>query len=170
MPKKTAQPPPMWLERYPTHSQDAFHDLEQRAAINEFDSKLPRLDAEKKAHGDYMQEQHAKAAAHHLTGMKAAQGAGNMEEAKKHYTMYSHHAKALGHDPYGPVPESIRLQAEAPDRKSVYRFAAHPADMFVTESLNKHSEELGTETLSKNLRRLWTTAKLALQLHILNGE
>lgn len=119
---------PLWLNRLPVLHDNHLHDLDTRAAINEFDRKMPREEAEAKAHKDYMAEHHAMAAAHHLSGMKAAQAIGNMEEAKKHGVMYGLHAKALGHDPVGPVPPEVQQHYRGDDSAKVYKFKAHKAD------------------------------------------
>lgn len=126
---KKAQP--MWLNKHPVLHEGHLHDLDTRAAINEFDRKMPRAEAEAKAHKDYMAEHHAVAAAHHLSGMKAAQAVGNMEEAKKHGAMYRLHIKALGHDPVGPVPAEVQNHYPNEDSAKVYKFKAHKADRFL---------------------------------------
>lgn len=150
--------PPLWMGR-PVVRAEHVNELERDAAINEFHSKMPRHQAEEKAHHDYMRRQHIDAAAHHLQGMKAAQANADMEDAKKHGAMYEMHLKALGFEP-GPVPHEIKQAAEHPDRKPVYRFKPHHGDFFVLPSsisdLNKSEEAsveadctCGAEDLSK---------------------
>jgi hypothetical protein len=70
---------------------DAGHitDLETAAALHEFRDRMPRNEAEDRAHTAYRRDHHLTGAAHHLNGMRAAQAAGQMEEAKKHGAMYA---------------------------------------------------------------------------------
>lgn len=121
---------PKWLG-YQILDNEHAQDLEQRAAVHEIERKLPRTEAERQAHIDYQKEHHAKAAAHHLMGMKAAQGSGHMDAARKHGAMYALHVKELGEDSYGPVPEAVKMHADAPERKQVYNFKAHKGDAFL---------------------------------------
>jgi hypothetical protein len=120
---------PKWLDRYPVVDADHLHDLEQRAAINEFHRKMPRHVAEQTAHDDYRKDQLVEAAAHHLVGMKAAHGAGDMESAKKHGAMYMLACKALGHNDLEPPPEVAVKAKHTPAQ--VYKFRAHKGDAFV---------------------------------------
>src|SRR4051812_38087824 len=96
-----------WMGR-PILNEEHGHDLERRAAINEFHRKQPRAEAEQAAHDDYVREHRQKAAAHHLQGMKAAQASGAHEDAKKHWMLYDTHLKALGLDSVGAVPPEIQ--------------------------------------------------------------
>jgi predicted Zn-ribbon and HTH transcriptional regulator len=137
MPDSKPKAQPMWAEKYPVLEEAHGHDLDQRAAINEFHRKMPRDQAESAAHEDYRKEHSHRAAAHHLQGMKAAQSAGYMDEAKKHGEMYALHMKALGHDPMGPVPPEIKAQAEDPKFAKVYQFKNHGADTLLSHSLSK---------------------------------
>lgn len=123
---------PKWMGRSIVHDSHS-HDLERRAAIEEFQNKLPKEAAEEKAHQQYRREHHVEAAAHHLQGAKAAQGAGDMEEAKKHGAMYHLHMEKLGLDPVAEPPPEIRKQLESPDRKPAYKFKAHKGDMFLLD-------------------------------------
>jgi hypothetical protein len=121
---------PEWMGRTvldPVH----VDDLEQRAAIHEFQDKMPRSQAEDLAHATYRREHHVQGAAHHLQGMRAAQAAGQMDEATKHGAMYALHLKELGHDPHAEPPTEVRQRAENPDRDKLYRFRAHKADTFL---------------------------------------
>jgi hypothetical protein len=106
-------------------------DLELSSAINEFHHGMSRQDAERKALDDYRSEHHARAAAHHLAGMNAAQAIGSPDDGKRHYEMYRLHIRALGHEPHEAVPPEVKqhLQGDSPDR--VYRFKAHGADQFL---------------------------------------
>jgi hypothetical protein len=133
--------PPTWLGKHPILDERHANDLEQAAALNEFHRKMPREEAEHAAHEEYRRTHHASAAAHHYAGMRAAQGAGDMDESKKHGDLYAQHMKALGQDPYGPVPEHIRLQAADPKHTKVYQFANHGADQFLGGALGKAEQE-----------------------------
>jgi hypothetical protein len=115
-------------------------DLDSQAAVHEIDDKLPRHRAEEEAYRKYKKENHAKAAAHHLMGMKAAQGAGSMDEARKHGIMYSMHVKELGEDEYGPVPSSVKQHVDSPDREHVYGFKAHKGDAFLLKDGERDRE------------------------------
>jgi hypothetical protein len=120
---------PKWLDRYPIVQADHVHDLETRAAIEEFHNKLPRHTAEAKAHDDYKRDQLLDAAAHHLVGMQAARGAGDNDAAAKHGEMYKLTAKALGFDPVGEPPPEVSTRAKNTP-SSVYRFKPHHGDAF----------------------------------------
>lgn len=125
-----------WLGR-PILDPEHSADLETRAAIHEFHNKLPRSEAESKAHEDYMKDQRERAAAHHLAGMRAANAVGDKESARKHWLMYDTHARALGHDSIGAVPHEVEAKMEAEPSK-LYRFKAHKADIF---SANDHKDK-----------------------------
>lgn len=129
---------------------DHANDLDREAAMHEFGNKLPRGEAEEKAYGDYRKDQHARAAAHHLQGMKAAQASGNMDEARKHGILYDQHMKGLGHESsIGHVPSSVsRYVAE--DDKGPYKFKAHSGDRFVLDK----SEDTMADTKTKQPKRL----------------
>ncbi len=119
---------PNWMGRpvlHPDHSEE----LETHAAVNEFGMKMPRAHAEQAAYDDYVTRQREQAAAHHLAGVKAAHGAGDMEAARKHGMMYAVHAKALGHEPVGPVPASIAAHGS----QKVYKFKPHKGDLFALD-------------------------------------
>jgi hypothetical protein len=127
---------PTWLGRTIAHK-DHVHELEHAAALNEFRDKMPRPEAEEKAHGDYVQRQHTEAAAHHLSGMKAAHASGDMEAARKHGVMYELHSKALGHKAVGPAhPDVLAHMEKKPG--GVYKFKAHRGDLF---AIDKKPEE-----------------------------
>lgn len=124
--------PAQWLGRTIADQADV-PELEHRAAALEFGKKMARPAAEAAAHDDYQKDRRLRAAAHHLQGVKASQGAGQMDEARKHGIMYELHMKKLGFDPHGPVPPEVTAKLGAPDRKSLYRFKAHPSDVFALE-------------------------------------
>jgi hypothetical protein len=120
---------PKWQGKYAIVDADHVHNLETMAAINEFAHKMPRHEAEEAAHKQYMREQLIEAAAHHLSGIKAAQGAGDTESIKKHGLMYQLAMKGLGHDPMGEPPSEVTEHMKH-QPQNVYKFKAHPADAF----------------------------------------
>jgi hypothetical protein len=136
---------------------DHAHDLDREAAMHEFGNKLPRAEAEEKAYESYKKDQHARAAAHHLQGMKAAHASGNMEEARKHGILYDQHVKGLGHESsIGPVPSSISRYVSEDD-KGPYKFKAHHGDRFVLDKsedtmadLKKDTAYMGAAELEKD--------------------
>lgn len=132
--------PAIWLGR-PILAEDHAQALEQAAAVHEFNDKLPRQEAEKKAYDNYVRDHKLAACAHHLAGARAALAAGHREEAQKHGQMYEQHAKALGFDPYGPVPSEITSKLTAPDRTPLYRFKAHPLDVLEQQQALSKSEK-----------------------------
>lgn len=139
--------PPQWLGR-PIVSPEHVRDLETRAAINEFHSRMPRAQAEAKAHEDYVRDQRELAAAHHLKGMRAAQAVGNHEDAQKHWMMYDLHMKGLGQQSIGPVtPEIEKRMLE--DQKPVYKFKAHKGDLYALDSANKETAPPEGEPIQK---------------------
>lgn len=133
---------PMWGQ-HQIVDPDHIHDLEQRSALHEFEHKLPKEAAEKKAHEEYKREQHLKAAATHFAGMKAAKATGDHDEAKKHRAMYTLHLQHLGHDPMGPLPKEIEHHMGSIKNEPFYRFQPHKADAFI---LNDGTKEKKTKT------------------------
>jgi hypothetical protein len=132
-PAPAQQPHPFggqnWLGngQYPLVKPEHAEELEQHAAVNEFGMKMPRDKAEAEAYKGYKDRQHKEAAAHHLAGMKAAHGAGDMEAARKHSLMYGLHSKAIGHEPVGPAhPDVIAHLSSKPSK--VYKFKPHHGD------------------------------------------
>lgn len=106
-------------------------DLERKAAIYEFDHKLNRVDAEKRAYTEYLQDQHAEAAAHHLHGMKMARAAGDNEISKQHADLYGLHIKALGGSPSDPVPPEVKAFESALRANKPVKFKVHQADQLL---------------------------------------
>jgi hypothetical protein len=140
---------PQWLGR-DIVSEEHFQDLEQRAAVHEFHSKMPRHEAEAKAHDDYVKEHREKAAAHHLAGMKMAQAVGNLDEAKKHWTLYDLHLKALGKDSIGQIPAEIEHRLKEDQVGKMYRFKAHHGDAYAFhQPKEEHAAAAPTEGLGK---------------------
>lgn len=119
---------PVWNGRKIAKEEDK-HDLESRAAVFEFKHRMARPDAEHRAHFEYQQDKHREAAAYHMQGLKASQGAGSLEEGHKHGMMYQLHMKALGLDPMGPVPHEI--QGLADKQEKFYKFKPHRGDNFL---------------------------------------
>ncbi len=121
--------PKLWLNRYPIVHEDHVPDLEARAAVHEFKNRVPREQAELKAHTDYTRERALDAAAHHLVGLKAGHAAGNDEAAKAHAAAYTGAMQHAGFDPYQKPPQEITDRIEAA-KQNVYSFKKHPADSF----------------------------------------
>ena len=122
----------LWMGK-PVLSEADAKRLERETAIKAFSKKTNYHTAAKEVYDSYVQEQHANAAAFHIKGMKAAVGAGSMEDAKKHWAAYSDHLKALGLEgrAVGKPPSRVadRLQEQSP-----YRFTQHPADVFQAQT------------------------------------
>ena len=129
----------MWQNNpdWPIFSKEDENDLYNRSVVKEFHEKKSRHQADAEAYYDWRREQHAKAAAHHLRGMKAAQGSGDMEQGKKHGLLYNHHMNMLGHDPYLSPPEEVSRHIGAEPTESMYKFKPHP-----TDSMTYHSDTL----------------------------
>lgn len=140
---------PSWLGR-PVLDPSHHGDLEQRAAINEFQHKMPRAQAEAKAHEEYVKDHRQRAAAHHLQGMRAAGALGNKDDAHKHWLLYDMHMKALGLESVGPVPPEVQKHTEAQGQKPLYRFKAHKGDVYALQDHKKSQEqEVQKSELSK---------------------
>jgi hypothetical protein len=137
MANKVLDAAPKWLDKYPVVDADHLQGLEQDAAIHEFGHKMPRHEAEARAHSEYRTSQLSEAAAHHLVGLTAAHAAGATDDAKKHAAMYGVALKALGHDDVmNPPPEVASKAKHTP--AEVYKFRAHKGDAF---ALPEHKEE-----------------------------
>lgn len=125
-------PTSSWLGR-PLADAEDVHDLETRAAIGEFHGKLPRHEAESKAYEEYVKDKRLEACAHHLAGVKAAHGAGDMDQARRHGMMYDLHMKALDLNPHEGVPPEVTARLNAEGRDPIYRFKAHRGDVFALQ-------------------------------------
>lgn len=158
----TGLKPPMWMDRPITHK-DHAQDLEQEAAINEFGpNRMSRDHAEEKAYQDYVGRQHTEAAAHHLSGMRSAHAAGDMESARKHSLMYGVHSKALGHDPVGPAHPSVAAFLDGNPGK--VKFKPHRGDLFaIKEPPVAHKDEEKHAELGKALHAIWGGASALLK-------
>jgi hypothetical protein len=137
---------PQWAGRDITEA-DHAQDLDREAALSEFDGKMPRHEAEGKAYSEYKRTQHAKAAAHHLRGIRLAEAAGDNREGRKHGLMYQLHLQALGHEPIGPVPKEVEQHSQGDGSEGshkVYSFKAHRGDIFVLpdETLGKKEKSM----------------------------
>lgn len=120
-----------WLGK-PIFEQAHAADLERAAAILEFGHGLPREEAEKRAHEQYRTDHHAKAAAHHITKMKAARATGSFDAAAQHSTLYTMHLKALGKSPFDGVPPEVQAHInDLPTGTELAEFAPHGADMYL---------------------------------------
>jgi len=119
-------------ESWPITSAEDEADLYRRSVVKEFHEKKPRHIADAEAYSDWRREMHGKAAAHHLRGMRAAQGAGDMESARKHGFHYATHMQLIGLDPHGPVPPEITKHAGEQVKEPIYQFRAHPSDSWAT--------------------------------------
>jgi len=152
MSKEALKSIPHWNGRRIIQSEDK-HDLEQRAATYEFKHRMTREDAEHRAHHEYKKDKHREAAAFHLAGLKAAQGAGSHDEAHKHGLMYQLHLKALGHDPVGAVPTDVQALAEKQDK--FYKFKPHRGDAFLLQSEGDGQHSVAkSEMLSKSKSKM----------------
>ncbi len=129
----------LWLGR-PVLDKAHVNDLERQAAIHEFDSKLPRPEAEAQAYSGYQKRQHQEAAAHHLLGMKAGLALGAPDDARRHSLLYDLHLQKLGHAATagGAVPADIdRITSELAHRDGgtgLYGFKPHGADAWVMDA------------------------------------
>ena len=128
---------PMWLDRYEITHPDDIHSLETRAALKEWQDKLPRHEAEDKAYSDYKTKELEDACAHHYSGCQAGFAAGDTEASKRHALMLTLGLKALGHDGI-KVPEHIVNRSKHTPSK-VYSFKNHKSDAFILGDKTKES-------------------------------
>lgn len=119
---------PKWLNRFSVLTEEHKNDLERSAAVIEFESKLPREQAETLAHQKYVQEQHLRASAHHLDGMESSKVNGKMADAHKHLIMFNLHAAKLNRRPWDPVDPRIAAFRDPKYKESHY--TPHPCDHF----------------------------------------
>jgi len=133
---------PKWLDRFPIAHADHVPDLETRAACHEFISKLPRHEAEQKAHDDYKHDQLVDCAAHHYVGLQAAHAAGDKDVAKKHAVVYALAIKQLDpkHNPAGEPPDEVMTRAKNTPAK-IQRYKAHLADSFALPKADEAKPE-----------------------------
>jgi hypothetical protein len=141
---------PKWLGIHPISSKDHEQLLELQAAMNEFGHKMPRHEAEQKAHDEYVTDQLRESAAHHLGCLHTAHAGGDLETAKKHGAMYVLACKKLGHDAVGTVPPEIAAKLKT--RKPTTRFKAHAADAFLLEPKEEATEDVKKSELKYRTR------------------
>lgn len=135
------KPPRYWLG-HPVRDEEHERDLNLRAAVDQFQNGLTREDAEHKAKHEDRMDRHQKAAAHHLSGLRAANAVGNTEDAKRHHSMYSLHVRALGKDPSGAVPPEVQRHAESSEQSHAYKFRGHPDDQFLVQPVEPKPEKV----------------------------
>ena len=121
-----------WMNKRILHPNDA-DQLDTDSAVNEFEHGLPREEAEARAYSDYTKHHHSAAAASHLRGLRSAEAAGDLDEARKHHIAYSLHMSKLGYDPLEQVPDEIKNLTEADDKKTHYKFKAAPGDALLLD-------------------------------------
>lgn len=153
MPDKKTQ---MWGGHPLLQAKDA-EQLELAAAVHEFHHGKDRVTAEKAALDEYRRENHAKAAAHHLMGMRAAQASGSTDDAKKHYDMYGLHIKALGHEQHEGVPAEVKRHTEGENVDRAYNFKGHGADQFLVNTVKKSEDD--SLAKASNLPANWPCAE-----------
>lgn len=137
---------------HPDHGQE----LEARSADLEFKDRMSRDGAEAQAYREYRRRNHMAAAAHHLRGMKSAQGSGDLDEARKHGAMYEMHMGKLGEEPWREPSRELKAAMQSDDRESVHKFKAHASDQFVVD---EHKATKAAEEMSKSLVELHLKAK-----------
>jgi|ERR1700690_271851 len=119
---------PQWKGREILDPEDE-KDLEVRSAIHEFSSKLPRHEAEEKAHNDYKRDKVIESAAHHLKGLKAAHAVGDIETARKHGICYKLAMDELGHKDLLSPPDEVTDKAKN-SSDEIHHFKSHKGDYF----------------------------------------
>jgi hypothetical protein len=123
------------------------HDLEQTAALNEFQHGMPRKEAEQKAFDTYKLDHLFRNAAHHRAGYNIAQA---IEYTPKRLAAMAQHDKGyrgalaglkkLGEqlhpgqpnpydfNPAGPIPPMVKQHMAAPTGANHYTYKPHPGD------------------------------------------
>lgn len=150
---------PLWKDKIivdPTHA----HDLERDSAILEFESKLPREQAEEMAYKKYKKMQHAKAAANHFAGMQAAKAAGEKEDVKKHYAMYAMHLGELGFKPTDALPFEVEHHLHEAKSEPHYSFHAHKADAFLMNDGKSVKKSIDSTTAAGVMNHAQNTWKM----------
>lgn len=136
-------------------------ELEQQSAELEFKDRMSRPAAEAQAYREYRKKHHTASAAHHLRGMRAAQGSGDMDEARKHAAMYELHMGKLGEDPWREPSKELKAAMGSDDKDAAHKFKAHPGDQFVVE---EHKAKQTARLVQKSLEELHLTAKAIVML------
>lgn len=141
-----------WLGQYPVVSEDHHADLDARAAILELRGKLPRDQAERQAHQDYLKDQAYRASAHHLLGIRASIASGNDAAATRHGQSYATAMRAAGHGPLESPPQQV-LDYIKDAKNKVFSFKEHESDgIFSPVTLPKASSS--DEILAQKLETL----------------
>lgn len=140
MSSSNSKPKAKWLEKYHVSDESHIPDLDMGAGINEFKHKMPRHEAEKKAHEDYTRERVLESAAHHYSGMKAAKATGDQKSATQHSAMFITALKYLGHPSVGELPEEIKNKLKSQPSK-VYNFKGHGSDVFLGSEKPEHKAD-----------------------------
>lgn len=147
-----------WLDKYTILDPEHKHDLDTRAAINEFMKRLPRHEAEAAAHAEYRHDQLVESAAHHYNGLMSSHATGAKDEAKKHAVMYALAMKDLGHDPVAAPPPEVASKAKNISLTDPsHKFKAHPADSFVLPSpqeMEQMQEASKKKPLAKSIKAI----------------
>lgn len=144
---------PKWLGKYPITDPEHSDELEIRAAINEHHYRMPRHEAEAKAHSDYRRDQIITAAAHHRLGMNISHAAGKLDEAKKHATMYAFAMHQLGHKDLVTPPDEVADKMKKTPSEDLAKFKAHPADMFSMPELGDNEKPKARGSLEPDVKR-----------------
>jgi hypothetical protein len=118
-----------WNDR-PINSPEDKQGLDAASAIYEFRYKLPRHEAEAKAHADYVREHAINSACHHLLGMRAAHAAGSDKAAKQHSEAYADAMAVLGHPAIDVPPREVVERLESM-KAHVYKFSNHGSDKVI---------------------------------------
>jgi hypothetical protein len=130
-PKASSSTPMLFAGKYPMADASHHDELHTNAAINMLQGGMPKEQAEKKAHDDYVTKLRTDAVHYHAAGMKAATAIGDTDSAKKHAGMMQLHRKALGTNPIGAPPKPMAGMATAPKMK----FKPHPGDHFAVNDV-----------------------------------
>lgn len=149
--------PVRWRNQHSILSPEDGDALETSAAIAEFRGGLPKEEAERKAHSDYLRNHALDAAAHHYLGMRAAVAAQHMAAAKQHGQAYVLAMRHLGVNPTGTPPKEV-LDRIQDSKNSPYKFVGHKADSFFTPQLPEiepeDKEKVKTQELLEALKQL----------------
>ncbi len=123
--------PALFAGKYPLADAGHHDEVATNAALHMLKGGLPKEQAEKKAHDEYVTKLRTDAAHYHSAGMKAATAMGDTESAKSHAGMLQLHRKALGDNPIGALPSRQAGQSVAPKMK----FKPHPGDHFAVNDV-----------------------------------
>jgi len=138
-----------WMGREIVKPEDA-KELERESAILEFSGKHSRHEAENLAYQKYNKNQHHKAAAHHLSGMKAADASGNKTAAHDHFDEYQRHLISAGHSAKDGIPEEVLMHVKAGVGSDLYSFKNHHADVLGKSEMDAEGGITGDGILCKS--------------------